>query len=298
MTRNVPTRATYLMCAPDHFSVRYRINPWMRPKDWAERERDLVPSAHAGWQRLSRTLESLGAQVIVMPPQPDLPDLVFTANAAVVLDGIALMARFRHPERSAEEPHYKAFFERLKTQGYIHEIRELPAGLCLEGAGDCIWDPVRQMFWVGYGQRSDRHAAEAVAEVFGQPAVSLQLRDPRYYHLDTCLCPLESGHVLYVPEAFTAPALQELFARVPEDMRIRVPRQDAEQLAANAVAFDRHIVLSHCGPKLRAELEAAGHTVHEVRIPEFAMSGGSACCLTLRLDRRSHSEPEQLRQAR
>ena len=298
MSRIAQSSATYLMCAPDHFAVRYRINPWMRPKDWAERETDLVPSTHAGWQRLCRTLESLGARVIVMPPQPGLPDLVFTANAAVVLDGVALLARFRHPERAAEEPHFAAFFEKLRAQGHIRQVRELRPGIHLEGAGDCIWDPVRQLFWVGHGPRSDRHAAEAVSEVFDRPAIPLHLKDPRYYHLDTCLCPLESGHVLYVPEAFSAEALRELFSRIPEHMRIRVPRRDAEQLAANAVAFDRHVILSHCGPRLREALESTGHTVHEVRIPEFAMSGGSACCLTLRLDRQSQGEPQLLQHAR
>lgn len=287
-------RPVFLMCPPDHFSVRYRINPWMQPDEWAKHGPQLLAQARAGWQRLVETLRGLGASVVILPAQPELPDLVFTANAAVVLDGTALLARFRFPQRRGEEPHISQFFEELRATGAIERVVELPEGMTLEGAGDCVWDSTRQLYWIGYGPRSDATGSRIVQEVFGTRVIELELVDPRYYHLDTCLCVLDGGHVLYVPEAFSMAGLQRLYAKVPESHRIPVRAQDAEQLAVNAVCIGRHVVLSQCSAALRAALESAGYGVHEVHIPQFALSGGSVCCLTLRLDRRSGIEQAQL----
>src|SRR5215213_3753790 len=294
MKGSTMNRPVFLMCPPDHFSVHYRINPWMQPEEWAKHGPELLTQAREGWRRLVETLRRLGASVVTLPAQPQLPDLVFTANAAVVLDGIALLARFRHPQRRGEEPHNAQFFEQLRVVGAIERVVELPAGMMLEGAGDCVWDSTRRLYWIGYGPRSDAGGSRIVRQVFGTRIVELELVNPRYYHLDTCLCVLDGGHVLYVPEAFSMAGLQRLYAHVPESHRIPVRAQDAEQLAVNAVCVGRQVVLSQCSPVLRAALESAGYTVHEVHIPQFALSGGSVCCLTLRLDRRSGLEHAQL----
>jgi len=288
------TRPVILMCPPDHFSVDYRINPWMQPQEWAKRAPELLSQARAGWHRLVETLRGLGAQVVILPARPGLPDLVFTANAAVVLDGTALLARFRHSQRSGEEPHIATFFQQLLVTGAVKRIIEPPAGMTLEGAGDCVWDATRQLFWMGHGPRSAAAGSRLVSKTFGTRVVELPLPNPRYYHLDTCLCVLDGGHVLYVPEAFSMAGLQRIYAHVPESQRIAVRAQDAEQLAVNAVCLSRHVVLSQCSQALRSALETAGYTVHEVHIPQFAMSGGSVCCLTLRLDRTSGAAQVQL----
>ena len=119
------------------------------------------------WQRLHATLSGLGAKVELVPPQAGLPDLVFTANAAVVLDGKALLARFRHPERQREEPHFETAFSRLKERGLVTAIEKLPEGIVLEGAGDCVWDETRGLFWMGYGPRSDAAAPDNVRARIG-----------------------------------------------------------------------------------------------------------------------------------
>lgn len=288
------SRPVFLMCPPDHFSVRYRINPWMNPQEWAQREPQLLAEAQAGWQRLVATLRGLGASIVTLPAQPNLPDLVFTANAAIVLDGTALLARFRHSERIGEEPHIGSFFQQLRATGTIDRVVELPADVTLEGAGDCVWDSTRRLFWVGHGPRSDASGSRIVRETFGVQVVELELVNPRYYHVDTCLCVLDGGHVLYVPEAFSITGLQSIYAHVPESQRIAVRAHDAEQLAVNAVCVGRHVVLSQCSPTIESVLQSAGYSVHKADIPQFAMSGGSVCCLTLRLDRHSGFKQEQL----
>ncbi|HUZ75655.1 MAG TPA: arginine deiminase-related protein [Stellaceae bacterium] len=276
--------ARILMCRPDHFGVSYTINPWMDPASWASAAPALAANAKSQWRALCRKLKSLGARVELVPPVPGLPDLVFTANAAVVMDRIALLARFRHPERQGEEAHFARAFHNLDALCIIDEVRTLPEGMRLEGAGDCVWDRTRQMFWMGYGPRSDREARAVVQDCFGIETVALALADARFYHMDTALCPLSGGELLYVPQAFTAAGLAIINDRVASDCRIAIGAEDAERLAANAVCLGRDITMSRCTDTLRARLEERGYRVHEIGLGAFARSGGSAFCLTLRLD--------------
>ena len=247
----------------------------------------LHATAQRQWEGLFRALGSNGASVELVEPQDGLPDLVFTANSAVVLDGKALLARFRHPQRQGEEPVYAAAFNALRSRGLIDEVVTLPEGVTLEGAGDCLWDAHRQLFWMGCGFRTGVEAREVVAEQFGVPCVALALADPAFYHLDTCFSPLPCGAVMYYPAAFTTEGLAQIHARVAPTQRIAIAAEDAAHFAANAVNFGRTILLSSCSETLRAQLKKRGYTVVEAPLTAFQRSGGSACCLTLRLDHQS-----------
>jgi len=284
-----PSSPHFLMCRPQHFAVSYSINPWMDPLSWAREERVLAAAARREWAALHRALQDAGAQIDLVPSAPGLPDLVFTANAAVVLDGKALLARFRHAERRAEEPHFAAAFRRLQGRGLIASVRTLPEGVTLEGAGDCVWDKTRNLFWMGYGPRSDEAARHYVAEELGVEVVALRLADPSFYHMDTALCPLPGGEVLYVPDAFTPAGLAAIRGRVAPERRIEIVDEDARRLAANAVAIGNTLVLSGCSEGLRGRLAERGYRVLATPLDSFLRSGGSAFCLTLRLDRCSAS---------
>ncbi|HZP79362.1 MAG TPA: arginine deiminase-related protein [Pseudolabrys sp.] len=285
---NAPPRHTppprFLLCRPQHFAVTYSINPWMDPARWAQAHAD---EARSQWAALEGALREAGAVLEFVEPQAELPDLVFTANAAVVLDGKALLARFRHPERRREEPVFAAAFAALRAHASIEKIVELPHDIVLEGAGDCIYDPHRRMFFMGYGQRSDASAAAVVEEEFGVRCVPLQLASASFYHLDTALCALPCGGVIYHPEAFTAAALGRLYAHVGAADRIALTREDAQAFSANAVCVGRTIVMSSASDALRRQLAMRGYTVVATPLTAFLKSGGSACCLTLRLDRRT-----------
>ena len=277
-------RLRFLMCAPRHFAVSYSINPWMDPQAWSDGDGQV---AQQQWAALQRTLLAQGAGLEFVEPLPDFPDLVFTANAAVVLDRKALLARFRHPERQGEEPIYRAAFRALQARAHLDQVVELPEGLWLEGAGDCIFDQRRRQFWMGFGPRSHAGAARAVTEVFGVECVALELADPHFYHLDTAFCALPSGDVIYYPGAFTAAGRGAIAERVAHGQRIELDRDEANEFAANAVPFDQCIVLSSCSDRLRRTLGERGFTVVTTPLQAFQRSGGSACCLTLRLDHRS-----------
>lgn len=283
-------RPHFLMCRPEHFGVVYSINPWMNPTGWARDQQTLAAASQREWARLHRTLLDLGAVVELVPPAAGLPDLVFTANSAVVIDRTALLARFRHPERQPEEIHFEAAFRRLQGHGVLDAVIKLPEGLTLEGAGDCVFDQTRGLFWMGYGPRSDRRARAVVADTFGAEVVALELADPRFYHMDTALGPLPGGELMYIPDAFTAAGRAAIEARVSPQDRIAIAEKDAIRLAANTVCLGANLVMPACGARLRARLEERGYRIHVVPLSSFLRSGGAAFCLTLRLDRRS-SEP-------
>jgi N-dimethylarginine dimethylaminohydrolase len=289
MTLHVPT-ARFLMCRPEHFAVSYSINPWMDPAEWASSARVHADAAAREWAALYRHLVALGAEIDCVPPAPGLPDLVFTANAAVVLDGKALLARFRHPERRMELDHNHAFFESLRAKGWIDTIVETPDDLHFEGAGDAIWDASRKLMWTGWGQRSSRSMADVIARMFSVPTVPLELVDPRFYHLDTCLCVLPRGEVLYYPAAFSAQSRQTLVDLVAPELLIEASAHDAEHLAVNSVCLGDRIVMCHASDALRKMLTQRGYEVHVVTLESFNRSGGSAYCLTLRLDLSSRPE--------
>jgi N-dimethylarginine dimethylaminohydrolase len=284
-TMNRPS-ARLLMCRPEHFAVSYTINPWMNPKSWTRDKRAHLAAARE-WQALHATLLELGACIELVAPAPGLPDLVFTANAGIVLNRHVLLARFRHPERRREEPHFEAAFRGLQARGLIDGVTKLPADLVLEGAGDCVWDETRKLFWMGHGPRSDATARHAVAETFGQDVIALELADERFYHMDTALCALPRGEVMYLPDAFTKAGRAAIRARVAPEQRIGIGSEDGCRLAANAVCLGNAVVMSGCSERLRAELAERGYQVVTTPLPSFLRSGGSAFCLTLRLDRRS-----------
>ncbi len=283
------TTAHFLMCRPDHFAVDYAINPWMNPQAWAQESKILVDASQREWTALHRALAGLGAAIELVPPAPRLPDLVFTANAAVVLDRKAVLARFRHPERRGEEEPFERGFRSLQARGLLDAVVTLPGDLVLEGAGDCVWDRTRNMFWTGYGPRSDRDAAAPIKDIFGVDTVPLELADARFYHLDTALCPLTRGEIMYVPADFTPRGLARIHERVAPSKRIEVLMEDACRLAANAVCVGDTVVMSHCGDNLRGQLAERGYHVTTTPLPSFLRSGGSAFCLTLRLDLRSQA---------
>lgn len=287
--------ARILMCAPKHFEVSYSINPWMHPSEWAREASTLGLAARREWKRLKQKLEQLGATIELVPPVKGLPDLVFTANSAVVMDRVALVANFRCPERQPESAHYERAFRELWARGIIDAVQTMPEGVILEGAGDCVWDPARQMFWTGCGPRSDREAARVVSETYGVEALPLELVNPRFYHMDTALAPLARGEVMYVPSAFSEDGLREIYERVSPEQRIALSDEDAAVFCANAVKIGDNIVMSSCSAPLRRRLNAAGYRVHLTSLSAYHKSGGSAFCLTLRLDQRSERGAAALR---
>ena len=283
----MPSKPLLLLTDPTHFEVSYRINPWMQPGAWAEDPAGHFAAARRSFRALATALTAAGARLEIMPGVAGLPDMMFPANAAVVLDRFALLARFRHPERQGEEQHFQDHFRALMARGLLEGIAQFSATCFQEGAGDCIWDATRGRFWAGYGQRSTRQAADEIAAFFGQEVTALELVSPRFYHLDVCFCPLSGGEILYYPPAFSAASLAAIREIVASEDLIEATDEDAARFNINAVNIDDRLVMASASPRLGARLAERGYRVTEVDLLPFIMSGGGAYCMALRLDRRS-----------
>ena len=262
-----------LVCPPDYFSIDYEINPWMRRSNMVD------PQAAVGqWHRLMEVLErDVGAVLERMTPVRGLPDLVFTANAGVVVGRRAVPSHFRYAERQPEEAHFEGWF---REHGY--EIVMLDTDMYFEGAGDLLG--FTDGWFGGYRQRSEFRAFPILSEIFEREILPLELVDGRFYHLDTCFCPLSGGELLYYPAAFDQYAQSAIAERIPATHWFAVPEAEALKFACNAVCVGKHVVLPAGCPETMKWLGARGYEPHEVPLNEFMKSGGSAKCLTLALD--------------
>lgn len=219
------------------------------------------------------------AEVFEMEPVHGYPDMVFTANGGFVYQGRVVVSRFKHPERQGESVHFAKMFERLGLT-----VMTLPDELIFEGAGDALYDVRRGFAWAGSGQRSTGDSHRYVEEATGCRLVTLKLVDPTFYHLDTCLCPLPTGELLYYPKAFDPESLALLESYTQPHERIEVDDYEAGILACNMVVTGRAVIVHGLSERLRARLEEAGYVVEITPLGEFHKAGGSARCLTLCLD--------------
>lgn len=260
----------YLMCRPAHFTVDYSINPWMDPAKPTDNG-----AALAQWEQLHALFTSLGHTVELIEPLPGLPDMVFAANGATVVDGKVLVARFRYQERVAEAPGYAAWF---RENGF-QDVRQ--AGFTNEGEGDLL--VVGDRILAGTGFRTDREAHAEAAEFLGREVVTLELVDPRYYHLDTALAVLSDTEIMYYPEAFTAESRAVLERLYPD--ALLATAADAGVFGLNAVSDGKHVILPEAAVDLAERLRERGFTPIGVNLTELLRAGGSVKCCTLELRR-------------
>jgi N-dimethylarginine dimethylaminohydrolase len=280
-SRLAASRPVFLMCPPDLYDVDYVINPWMEGNvHQSSRER-----AAEQWQQLHSALAGI-AEVQLVAPQPGSPDMVFTANAGLVRDGIVALSSFHHAERQGEEPHFRKWFA---DSGF--SIREIPRDTSFEGEGDALFETGGSRLWAGHGLRTRAASHRYLTETWEVEVLSLGLIDPRFYHLDTCFCPLSNGDVMYFPPAFDHPSRALIEAHHPKSNRIVVGEADALCFACNAVNVGRTILINEISPELSAELELRGFTVVQVKLSEFLKAGGAAKCLVLRLSEPATNTP-------
>ncbi|WP_262848193.1 dimethylargininase [Mumia quercus] len=265
-TMREATPRRFLMCRPEHFDVTYAINPWMDPSKPVD-----TALAVAQWETLRATYESLGHQVDLIRPVEGLPDMVYAANGGVVFDGKAVAASFTYAERQPEGAAYHAWFDEA---GFRPTIQ---AGSTNEGEGDFL--VVGRLILAGTGFRTSVAAHHEVREFFGAPVISLELVDPRFYHLDTALAALDERTVAYYPPAFSAASnavLQQLFPDA-----ILANDEDASVLGLNAVSDGHNVVLTDKAVHLRARLRERGFNPIGVDLSELLKGGGSVKCCTL-----------------
>lgn len=276
MSDRIAQHRRYLMCRPVHFTVSYRINPWMepaRPTDTAK--------AVAQWQDLHDAYLALGHEVELIEPLPGLPDMVYTANGGFVVDGRALGVRFRVDERRGEE---RPFMDWFDAHGFdVVEPVEVQ-----EGEGDFLL--AGETILAGTGFRSTGDSHREVAELFGREVVSLRLVDPRFYHLDTAICVLDpvegpggvdAANIAYLPTAFDDASRRVLEERYPD--AIRVADADGAVFGLNAASDGRHVFVSPRATGFAAQLRERGYVPVPIGLSELLLGGGGIKCCTLEL---------------
>jgi N-dimethylarginine dimethylaminohydrolase len=261
-----------LLCPPDHYGIEYEINPWMSRARGAE-----APVAQEQWKGLHQTLIRLHCDVHLIEPQKGLPDMVFTANAGLAVGRRFVPSNFRHKERAGEAPHFARWME---ANGY--EVSWLPDEYYFEGEGDALFGG--DALFCGYKFRSDVKSHHAVAEMFGCLSISVELVDPRFYHLDTCFCPLPDGGAFWFPAAFDEYGQRTIRDHVSNLIDVAEP--EAAHFSCNAVVLDRQIVLPEGAPNLVATLHERGYKCHQLPMTEFLKAGGACKCLTMFMPQR------------
>lgn len=259
-----------LMCPPDYFGIEYEINPWMNLAVNADRA-----TAADQWRRLYQLLVEAGVDVELMEPVAGLPDLVFTANAGMIYHQKAILSRFRHRQRQGEQPHYQRWFEQ---HGF--EVVDLGEGWDFEGAGDALF--CGDTLFAGYRMRSDAAGHQAIGEMLGVRVLPVELVDSRYYHIDTCFCPLTVDQAIWYPPAFDEYGQRAIREAIPN--LIEVETTEAQRFACNAVVVGKQVFTNSGCPRLHENLRDLGFEPTETPLDEFVKAGGSAKCLTLRLD--------------
>ena len=275
----LPRPERVLMTRPDHFRVAYVINPHMEGHiGTVDRAR-----ARAQWDALRETYERLGFPVTVLDGAAGLPDMVFCANQTLPLlapDGsrTAVMSRMHAPQRADEVPTYARFFE---GEGYRVQALDDDLPGTFEGMGDALWHPGRFLLWGGHGFRTSPEVYARLTAALGVPVVPLALEDPEFYHLDTCLCPLDESTALVYPGAFTEDGLAAL--RNGFETLLEAPEDEARTLfACNAHSPDgHHVVIQRGCTETNRMLRGAGFEPVEVDTDEYLKSGGSVFCMKL-----------------
>ncbi|MEE3063834.1 MAG: arginine deiminase-related protein [Actinomycetota bacterium] len=253
------------MTPPTYFAVEYAINPWMDTSAPVD-----VVVARAQWEVLRQTYLGLGHRVDIVEPVLGLPDMVYAANGGFVAGDVAVVARFRYEERAAEAV---AYGEWMSSMGY----QPVTTRHINEGQGDLLL--VGEMVLAGFGFRTDRRAHAEISAALRMPVVSLELVDPRFYHLDTALAVLDDHTIAYYPPAFSAAAQEQLHALFPD--AIVVGSADAYVLGLNVVSDGLHVVFPCAATSFAAQLRETGFEPVGVDLSELLKGGGSVKCCTL-----------------
>jgi N-dimethylarginine dimethylaminohydrolase len=259
------------MCPPTYFDVSYAINPWMDPSRPVDNAR-----AQAQWGSLVQAYRDLGHRVDLLDPVPGLPDMVYAANGATVIDGRVLQARFANPQRQAEAEHHLAWHRRHGGSYAQRAARTARAVNEAEGDFAVLSDRVL----AGYGFRTSVAAHRELAGLTGRPVVSLELVDPRFYHLDVALTVLDdrTDHIAYYPPAFSAASRQTLAELFPD--ALIADDADAHVLGLNCVSDGLHVFVPAGADHLMGELVAAGYEPLPIDLSELLRGGGSVKCCT------------------
>lgn len=274
-----------LVSGADYFSTEYQINPY-----YTDDKLD-VAKAMAEHATIVDCFKEAGIEIIKVDPPKDSQDGVYTANWALVKDGVAIMARL--PEaRKAEEDYARAELEKLGIKTHL-----APEGCLFSGQGDSL--RCGKYLFAGRGYRSDPEAQQFAAETLGLELVQLHANpqlnedgtehinpftnhaDSFWYDLDLAVSIVDEHTIAYCPEALDEESNKKLEAITDLDKILVDFKECTEGFACNLVSTGKHVIMSNKAPKLQAELEARGLICLTPDVTELKEGGGYIRCVSL-----------------
>jgi len=254
------------MCKPVYFdTLNYAINPWMKPGS-IDKKKALLE-----WKQLVEAYQEQGIIVEVIEQQKNNPDMVFATDQGIVTGKSVLLSKFWCDERKNESKHYEKWF---KDNGYA--ISYLPNDVYFEGNGDSfLWN---NNLFIGIGYRADQKTCNAVGKLLNREIIPLEIIDPKFYHLDVGLFPLNNETIFYYPPAFSQKSRGVLKKLVPH--LIEFSKEEAYGFCANSVVTDHHVIQQKGNPSFKEKLDTLGYQSVAVNMDEFQKSGGGIHCLT------------------
>lgn len=223
-----------------------------------------IEKARAQHHAYEELLAKLGANVISLPEEPDLPDSMFVEDPAIVFDELAVICPLGTETRRKEAPSLAATLEKFRRLAYV----KLPG--ILEG-GDVL--RIGKKVFVGVTQRTN-------PEGIRQLAVLLEK-----FGYDLTAVPLTG--CLHLKSAVTYLGRDTLLANRPwfDSKRLAgfecVDVDPAEPRAANALALADAVVLPASFPKTRQKIEAKGFKVLTLDISELQKAESGLTCSSL-----------------
>ena len=280
---NPPPRKRVLVVQPRFFTVSYAINPYMKHEQGALKKVD-TSLALDQWKNLIKAFELSGLDVQVLDGRASFPDMVFAANQSFPFWNAqsktyeVILSNMNHQERKGEVAFFADWFA---SQNY--KIHSLPYDMNFEGTGDALLDPVRPLIWCGFGYRTSPQTLARISEITKTDLIPLELKNPYFYHLDTCFAPLTEHSAVVVKEAFTDEGLALL--QTAFEQLIYCSMDEAQKsLGANLFCPNgRDIFVDQANHQLIEELQVLGFRIQTLQTSEFIKSGGSVFCLKLHL---------------
>lgn len=252
------------MCSPDYFRVDYAINPWMKIGSVNKKE------ATTQWLNLKNILQSMNINVKVIKQERNLPDMVFSADQGLLRNNNFIVSNFHYKERQEEVKHYLPFLEKLDLT-----LNCLPKNYYFEGNGECVW--YGEKLFVGTGFRNSNNVCKFISKFLDVEVICLELTDPRFYHLDTCLFALNGETAFYVPQAFSSKSRKILSRQISN--LIKIKNSESLNFAANSLVTDHHVITQSGNNNFSNQLRLMGYKVIETNMSEFMKAGGGIHCL-------------------
>lgn len=225
--------------------------------------------ARAEHARLAELLEALGARIVMLPSEDDLPDACFVEDPAIVLDEVTLLTRTGAQHRR-DEAHRLA--PALGALAPFRPLLRMPGPGTLEG-GDVL--RVGRTLLVGRSARTDAAGAawlRRVAEAHGYEVREVEVSGA--LHLKTACGHAGGGLLIVNPDWVDSSALEDW-------ERLEVPA--GEPWGANVLEVAGSVVVPSAFAGVRALLEARGRVVRTAVLDELMKAEAGPTCLVLML---------------